>query len=46
MGPGVSLIFLDMMTRHHQGAIDMAREELACSQDARVKELAIVIDAR
>jgi uncharacterized protein (DUF305 family) len=37
------LMFIDMMTRHHQGAVDMAREELARGRATRAKELATAI---
>jgi uncharacterized protein (DUF305 family) len=41
------LTFIDMMIPHHQGAIEMARTELADGQDAELKEIAQrIIDAQ
>jgi uncharacterized protein (DUF305 family) len=39
--------FIDMMVPHHQGAIRMARVELAMGQDAELKEMAqMIVDAQ
>jgi uncharacterized protein (DUF305 family) len=42
-GHQFDLMFIDMLTRHHQGAIDAAREELARGQDTSAQELATAI---
>jgi uncharacterized protein (DUF305 family) len=36
-------MFIDTMTRHHQGAVDLAREELDRGRATRAKELATAI---
>jgi uncharacterized protein (DUF305 family) len=46
-GPEASRLFLEQMIQHHQGAILMARQELANGQDADVLDLAQqIIDAQ
>lgn len=42
-GPGFDKMFLQMMIKHHQGAIEMARAELANGSNADAKALAQVI---
>ena len=39
-GPGFEKMFLQMMTKHHQGAIEMAQTELANGSNADAKALA------
>lgn len=39
-GTAFARLFLQGMVRHHQGAVAMAREQLAKGQDAKVKALA------
>ncbi|MBW4033422.1 MAG: DUF305 domain-containing protein [Acidobacteria bacterium] len=39
-GPDSSKLFLQQMTQHHQGAIDMANEELSSGRDAAALTLA------
>lgn len=39
-GTAFDVMWLDMMTRHHQGAIEMSKTEIASGQDPRVTALA------
>jgi uncharacterized protein (DUF305 family) len=42
-GPAAARLFLEQMIAHHEGAIDMAEQELANGADADVLELARTI---
>jgi uncharacterized protein (DUF305 family) len=44
-GPAFDRMFLQMMTAHHQGAIEMARTELSEGQNPQAKQLARSITA-
>ena len=44
-GSDFDRMFLTMMTVHHQGAVEMARTELADGQDPAVKALARTVRA-
>jgi len=46
-GPQFDMMFLEMMTEHHKGAIEMAKTELADGKNADAKKLAqAIIDAQ
>lgn len=42
-GPSFDQLFVELMSDHHQGAIDMAREVLTLGGDERIRELATSI---
>lgn len=42
-GPQADRAFLEMMTEHHRGAVDMARSEQQSGEDPRAKQLAASI---
>ncbi len=44
-GKDFDAMFLQMMIKHHQGAVEMARTEQAQGQDAAAKQLAAKIEA-
>jgi len=44
-GPAFDRMWVDMMTRHHQGAVEMAKAELAQGQNEDAKTLANEITA-
>jgi uncharacterized protein (DUF305 family) len=45
-GPGFDRMFLQMMIRHHQGAVQMAKTELAAGVNPAAKKLAHKIETR